>query len=190
MPKNQLRCFVAITLKPSVQNRLTQEVGFMQLAGASVNWVRNKGFHLTLKFLGDIKAEEILEIEKAIALSVAEVGPFRLKLRRVFALPENKKTPRAVVVGVDEPGGMLELLVDMLQTHLGDVGFRPDRKRFIPHVTLGRVRGSKNLDELVDRIDRAQHRSFGEFDQTTIDLMVSDKGTDGPLYTSIKTFNL
>ena len=59
-----LRTFIAIDLPVVVRQALDSFQKELEKAQAPVAWVKPERIHLTLKFLGDVDAERIPEIEK------------------------------------------------------------------------------------------------------------------------------
>ncbi|MCU0833613.1 MAG: RNA 2',3'-cyclic phosphodiesterase [Chromatiaceae bacterium] len=88
--------------------------------------------HLTLAFLGEIDAERRRCAEEAADRVQAE--PFRLRLDRVG----HWARPRILWCGASDcPTSLLGLLAGLNQGLLG-CGFTPERRPFVPHLTLAR----------------------------------------------------
>jgi len=187
--KRRIKCFAAIKPANAIIKRLAREIGFLQLAGAPIRWVAPENIHLTVKFIGELEPDEVIPVIESMEDALAEIPRHRLELRGIVTLPK-EKAPRIVAASVGGDTASYEAMFKGLQQSLGELGFRPDRKGLVPHLTLGRVKGVCN-DDLVDRIDRSRSRAFGVMDVTTIDLMMSDKGPRGTTeYNSMKSFHL
>ncbi len=190
MGKHDLRCFVAIELPNNLRKRLAREIGFLQLAGASVKWTISENLHLTVRFIGDVHPEDMMDVQSAVAEAMEGVPQTRITVRGMKTLPENKATPRIIVAGVEGNMDPLKLLYNNLQQALGQVGIRPERKGYRPHITIGRVRGDRELDELKAKIVESNRNEFGQFDVKQIHLMMSDMTENGPVYTPMQSFHL
>ena len=69
------------------------------------------------------------------------------------------------------------------------IGFEKERN-YVPHLTIGRLKGSGNKDALVKKIEELNDIAVGK---TTIDRLILKKSEltpDGPIYTDLKIFNL
>jgi 2'-5' RNA ligase len=88
--------------------------------------------HMTLVFLGPVKAEQLPCIEQAAAAIRAE--SFTLTLDQIDFWPR----PRILLLGGSETPAPLAGLVSNLQAGLRPCGFKPERRPFKPHVTLAR----------------------------------------------------
>ncbi|MFT7618648.1 MAG: 2'-5' RNA ligase [Planctomycetota bacterium] len=188
--KNDLRCFVGIELPNPLVKRLSREIGFLQLAGASVRWTSKKNLHLSVRFIGDVRPEEMMDVQRAVAEAVEDVRPTRLIIKGMKALPEDKATPRIISAGVQGDIEPLNLLYNNLQRTLGLIGFRPERKGYRPHITVGRVRGDNEMVELKAKLVESDRNEYSHFNVTKIHLMMSDMTPEGPIYTPMQTFPL
>lgn len=86
--------------------------------------------HLTLVFLGDVERSRRARLE-SIAASIAARG-FELLVEHVDYWQHN----RIVWAGVDHCPEALQALVSDLGRALEPEGFRPERRPYVPHITL------------------------------------------------------
>ena len=134
---------------PPVRRRIAAATeGLRALEG--VRAVPVEQLHLTLRFIGD--ADRGLEgpLARALAAAAAEVPRFDLRLTGAGAFPSPRR-PRVLWAGVREPPG-LSALHRVVEAAVLGVGFRPARRPFRPHVTVGRVRGADPPRGLADLI--------------------------------------
>lgn len=127
-----IRCFVGIQFPPSIRDKLkTLSCG---LPGAK--WVNPDGFHLTLRFIGEIDNGMAEDVDAALAAIQAK--PFSITLKSVgqFGPPEKAHT---VWAGVERSDALYHLR-DKIESTLVRMGMEPDHRRFTPHVTVGKLR--------------------------------------------------
>ena len=138
--REKWRTFVAIELPGDLTNALSELRSQMppQEAGA-VRWIRPEGIHLTLSFLGDVDADLIPAISERLSDAAGKSGPFTLDLAGVGAFPSLRR-PRVFWVGLSGETDRLRSLHSRVQGALSHVGFAPERRRFDPHLTVGRIR--------------------------------------------------
>ena len=105
----------------------------------SVRWVDPQGIHLTLKFLGDIPAQDAETILAALKTPVQQVPAFSLQLAGLGMFP-NARRPRVLWAGVDGQLDSLAILQQCVEDVLSDMDYATERQTFSPHLTLGRVR--------------------------------------------------
>lgn len=128
------RLFVAIDLPDDVKEQLdTLSHG---LPGA--RWVRDRQFHLTLRFLGAVEGPA--ERTVAEALRSVRCEPFTLQLRGVGHFPP-RGNPRVLWAGVERCASLLELH-RQVEKYVRRAGLGPEDRKFAAHVTLARLNGT------------------------------------------------
>lgn len=137
-----MRLFIAIELPRSFKQelaRVQKEVKQMSCGG---RFVPQENFHVTLHFIGE--SNDLAGAVAAMREAVRGIRTFTLHLGKYDCFDKNgSKTSFLAVKGeLDE----LERLYESLQCALYDNGFSRERKRFRPHITLGR---NVEHDELV-----------------------------------------
>ena len=184
----QMRCFVAIELEEAIHQeiRRTQTLLKSNPSGRHGRWVRPEGIHLTLKFLGDVPADQIDTIAQAIRDATAGVAPFRVSYGGLGCFP-NTRFPRVIWIGVEDPAGTLLRLQKAVETHLSALGYPPERRAFHPHLTLARTRRVSKGDQaaLGKLVERTQVDRLGDMLVREISLMRSELRSSGAVYTQL-----
>jgi RNA 2',3'-cyclic 3'-phosphodiesterase len=130
---NTKRLFVSIELPASVTNVLAELDPHLR----GVRWLEPRQMHLTLAFLGDIRAEtQETFSEKLRAISWKS---FFLPLTGLGTFP-SKGWPKIVWIGVGSGHPHLFQLHKRVQEAILATGLEPDLRPFHPHVTLARCR--------------------------------------------------
>lgn len=104
-------------------------------------WIDVENYHMTLRFIGDVAghvADEIVE-----ALDRVRRPSFDMILSGVGAF--GSKKPHAVYAAV-APSPELNALQAEIDRICSRVGAPSDQRKFVPHVTLARLRNSNPLD--------------------------------------------
>ncbi len=104
-------------------------------------WIDVENYHLTLRFIGDVEGHVADEI--ANALDRVRRPSFMLTLSGVGAFGQKK--PHAVWAGVS-PSPDLNALQAEIDRICQRLGVASDPRKFMPHVTLARLRNSSPLD--------------------------------------------
>jgi 2'-5' RNA ligase len=153
-----------------------------------VRWVRPEGIHLTLKFLGDVPADRLDAIAEAMRAACTPHPPFSLSIGGMGVFPDPRR-PRVVWLGVEEPGGTLLRMQRDVDRTISPLGFPPEKRRFSPHLTLGRVKQGRTAAELEALGQYATHARvrIGEMAVHAVYLMRSDLRPDGAVYTELAT---
>ena len=127
------RLFTAIEIPPEVGGALAMLRG--GLPGA--RWIDPENYHLTLRFIGDI--DDQLARDIAFMLGDVERPAFELRLEGLVSFGGRK--PRAVVAPAAANAELVELQAEH-ERLLQRVGLAPEGRKFVPHVTLARLRDS------------------------------------------------
>jgi len=179
-----MRTFVAIQLSPEVRKQLFQNQKRLKELKADVKWVEEENFHITLSFLGEIKVSQADQIIGEIRKNLPSISPFVLNLSGLGVFP-NKERPRVIWVGVTKGKEEIILLYNFLKELLEPCGF-DFSKKYTPHVTLGRVRSSKNMKALISLLPEIQFKCKDFIEG--ISLMESRLSPKGPIYTELAYF--
>jgi len=188
------RTFIAIELDQELHETLAQVQGRLrlQLASQCVRWVRPEGVHLTLKFLGDTSEEQVEQVKEALARAAATVRPFEFAVGGVGCFP-NARRPRVVWVGVHEPTGTLGRLRDAVEEQVAPLGFPTEKRRFSPHLTLGRVHRRASKSEVRELGEIIAASAVGDLDEMQVGevcYIKSDLRPGGAVYTTLSRAGL
>jgi len=133
-----VRLFVAAELPEPVVTALT--AWRPRIDG--VRPVAAEALHLTLAFLGERTAQEAEAAAGVVRTVAAPVEG--LALGRPRWLPPRR--PRVLAVEVADRSGTLAALQAAVVSGLGEaIGFAPERRAFLAHVTVGRVRSGARV---------------------------------------------
>lgn len=139
----QVRAFFAVALPEEARQAALQLAGRLRESerGEGVRWVRPEGYHLTLRFLGNVAREAIADLSERVALEVSSLAPFAVHLGSALVFP-SPRSPRVIAVAV-EPEAPLAFLAEGVERGVVAAGQKPERRRFRAHLTLGRVRNRR-----------------------------------------------
>jgi 2'-5' RNA ligase len=186
----RLRTFIALDLGKPVRDRLVLLQQALARGGAEVKWVEPENLHLTLLFLGEVDAREVVELCRAVGDACATVAAFRLSVERVGCFP-NPRRPRVVWAGVGEGTQEVVALHDALEGPLLELGcYRREDRPYTPHITLGRVRGEGHADALAASITRHAAWQAGATLVREVHVLSSELRPEGPVYTVLSRARL
>lgn len=178
-----MRLFFALTLPARIRAVLNdwQQLWSTSMDKTNVKWVREENLHLTLKFLGQVAPDQLSHIVPAVRLAMAEQLPLTLTLGGIGAFP-NPRRARVLWVGLQKGATELNELHQRLDSELANLGFPPEKRTFIPHLTLGRLRQPARLGTPPSLTDGLT------FQGDRIVLYESILKPRGPLYKPLATF--
>lgn len=137
-----IRSFLALPIPKDIANMLGDAAAKMAYQDKSnaVRWVDQSNFHVTLAFLGnqDSRALETLAEQLDAILPQNSIS---LELSHYSPFPEGKPKLLAAMVSLNDE---LKLLQQQIINAVMVSGLKIEKRRFVPHITLGRLRHSRN----------------------------------------------
>ena len=182
-----VRTFVAVEISSEIRTRAAQLMARLNTTSAKVRWVEPHNMHLTLKFLGDVDLLEIPELCQAVSDAVANLPPFEIEARGAGVFPD-LHSPRTVWLGIGRGTDEMVELHAAVERGLTGLGFRRDQRRFRPHLTLGRVRGTgPGNRDLAERVAEQADFAGGVASVEAVVVFSSELGRDGPTHEALAT---
>lgn len=129
------RLFVALRPARAIRERL---LGLMSgVPGA--RWQDDEQLHLTLRFIGEVETHAAEDV--AAALGSVRHAPVEVRLAGCGMFDDSRGRPNALWAGVSprEPLAALHRKVDQAIVR---AGLEPERRAYLPHITLARMSGS------------------------------------------------
>jgi RNA 2',3'-cyclic 3'-phosphodiesterase len=140
-----VRLFVAIALDPAVRERIAAEqqrlVSVLGTAATSLRLVAPDRLHLTLAFIGEVEDSRGAAIAGRFAVDI-EQPRFTLMLGGAGVFPARGES-RVLWLGLVGGADHLTVLQERVVRRLTGSGVAVDRRRFSPHLTLGRWRAGQ-----------------------------------------------
>jgi 2'-5' RNA ligase len=181
-----MRLFVALNFPKKERERIHRATRPLREKDMPVRWVPADQFHVTLKFLGEVRRERIEEFEQAITRVTSKTKVFATTFGGCGAFPSVRQ-PRVIWLGVGA-NPELRCLKQDLEYSFGDIGFEAETRAFHPHLTLGRAGDRdgagafRGLDEAL-----ADLQCAGEVKVHSVDLMMSQTSPQGSKYTVLSS---
>jgi 2'-5' RNA ligase len=131
------RLFTALEIPRDVALSLS----FLRGGLPGARWIDAENYHITLRFIGDTDFRTADEL--VTALSRIERGPVTVRLSGLDAFGGNK--PHSLHASVERNAGLAELQAEH-ERIAQRLGLKPESRKFVPHVTIARLRGAKGSD--------------------------------------------
>ena len=178
-----MRAFVAVFPPPEVRGALSTAIRDLDVGG-EVRWVPAANVHLTLKFLGNVAAEDQEQVKLALDAVATRHAPFEVTPSGFGAFPSGRRA-RILWAGVGEGSERLRALAHEIEDRLAPLGFEREDRPYVPHLTLGRARRRPvRFDQA--GVPAPHHR----FAVPGIQLVQSVTGASGPTYPILATLPL
>lgn len=175
------RLFTGLEVPYDVQLALSLKRG--GLSGA--RWIDPENYHITLRFIGDVDNHVADEVSYELdRLSYSE--SFRIRLSHLGTFGGDK--PRALYAGV-ENNEALQRLQSSHERVLRRAGLDPEARKFVPHVSLARLRGTPAI-EVADFIHHLGQFTPLEFTVRRFVLFSSKNSVGGGPYLVEQSYSL
>lgn len=175
-----MRVFVGVPITEELKKKILPFQKEILSSGADVKLVSPEQLHFTLKFLGEIKDVNNVVLK----LRELRKKKFSVEVKDVGVFPSEKVVH---VVWAGSESEEFVSLVKAVQDALNDVR-KEDYRDVVPHLTVARVRSSKNIRKLLDVIKSFKGKSFGTLVVDRFVLYESVLTAQGPVYKVVEEF--
>lgn len=174
-PEKPVRAFVALACPPGLRSAAARAVREWRALGADVKWADPERIHLTLRFLGDGASPGALEaLHERLSATAESAAPARLVPAGTGAFPHWGRA-RVLWVGFEGASGAAEL-ARRVEADARAAGFGADEREWVPHLTLGRIRGSRGAARAIEAVKAWRPDSGAE----EVDAMILYESRLGP----------
>ena len=147
---SEIRAFIALRSSQVLKKKLAAVQSELISENADVKWDLPEKFHITLKFLGNCKPEVLAQLTTDLRSSLQDIHSFEIVYRAIGCFPTITH-PKVVWVGADK-NQSLDQLQAKVEEACTKLGFTKEDRQFHPHITLGRVKGNRNIHRLTEKL--------------------------------------
>lgn len=179
-----MRVFIAAGLPKEICDEIGKIINELKKQKFSVRWASAEAYHVTLHFLGEQDEEGIELIKDILAKVVPKYKQAKVKLGKLNYFP-SAQAPRVIHLELLEEGSELMNLQKELGKELIKNRFETDKRKWIPHITLGRAKGAVSRDKWKDiRVPEAS------FLINKVEFMESKLTPEGAKYSLLSEYQL
>jgi 2'-5' RNA ligase len=169
-----MRAFIAADIPEDILERLSEAALAFGLSGIRV--VDKSNMHFTLAFLGELENSRIDNVKNAISRVHFDMFDVDIKGIDYFG------NPGAIYSAVDLGADKIIELANAIRAELASLDIYFDKKDFVPHVTIARMKRRVDEKVLIDELHRFADKGFGSYTLDKISLFKSVLSTDRPRY--------
>ena len=137
MSEEALRAFLALEITETVRSHLAAARGELRHELPRARWTRPEGWHLTLKFLGEVDRGTLDELSAALAPRLRGLIPVTVELGNAGFFPTPSR-PRVAWIGGTAEGA--EKVVAVVEEIAEETGFPRQRRQWSVHLTMARLK--------------------------------------------------
>ena len=187
--EKNIRAFLAIELPEDILRKISglQEKLNREISGR-ISWTRPHSQHLTLKFFGDISADDVKNICAAVHKHTASEASLNLKIEKLGVFPDAHR-PRVLWCGTTGDVERLSVLQKKMDGDFAKIGFPAEERPFRAHLTLARIKDPRELTGISEALMKYSSFTAGEFVCRNLVLFQSNLSPQGAVYTKLEMFS-
>lgn len=151
-----------------------------------ISWVHPDNLHLTARFFGETAPEKLPKLVEALRAVCQSHTAFDIRTMGVGAFP-NTRRAHIFWLGIKEDSGALQSLAIDLENMAVSLGFKPEKRAYFPHLTIGRDRHGHTADAVLTSY---KNKDFGLSHLDRLVLFESVSDAKGAHYQILEEFPL
>jgi len=181
-----MRAFLGVSMPQELVQRIlkVQE----KLSDFDIKFVEKENLHFNIKFFRDIEEEKLSKLKEILKDVCSQFEKFDIKIVGIGTFP-SKTYIRVIWIGVKDGYTNFVNLANLINDSLQSLGFERE-ERFIPHLTLGRVRSGRNKEKLIVLTRELENIEIGKMKVERIVLFQSKLSPKGPVYQEVFSIEL
>jgi 2'-5' RNA ligase len=194
-----MRIFIGIDLEDDIREKIARFLEGVRGFAPEARWVRPESLHITLKFIGEQKPEQVEAISDRLRRVESRAIEIHLGGHGFFP---TAKSPRVFWIGIHASSELAELAAN-IDAAVAELGIPREDRPFSPHLTLARGgsgSGSPKLQKsdrpnskfavLEKRLAAMGNLDFGTLTAREFILYQSQLSPKGSKYTKLQRFPL
>lgn len=182
-----MRAFIGIDFSGEIKDEIYELQQKLRGYAQKGRWKHPDNFHLTLKFLDEITLSQKEMIDESLQRLCQKERPFSLGLKGLGVFT-GKESLRVLWLGLTGELQELMSLQHKMDQALTPLGFKPEKRRYTPHITLGQdIVFEAGFEEIKAGIEGLE---FGRTQVEEIALFKSEQVQNKRVYTHISGYPL
>jgi len=181
----KIRTFLALELPQTVRNKLSAHAELISGHDKlhNIRWLPKENYHLTLAFLGNLEYVLIGSLQLKLIQNLSFIKAVTYRFSEITPFPFSG-TPKIAAAMLEYSDDLMQLQYNLAKC-LRSFGVSLERRRFTPHVTLGRLktRSRKSMEFQPQQI-------FLEGVSEKVVIFQSELTPKGSVYTSLGEISL
>ena len=182
MTDGSVRSFLALEIPDRVRARIIERGEGLRRKFPPARWTRPEGWHLTLKFLGEVERRLIEDLATELRSCLRGAGTVTVRFDRTGFFPSPKR-PRVAWIGGATTGA--QDVVNAVERAAEKYGFARERRRWSVHVTLARLKSQWPATAVEEFLEWGKELEIDPFECREVVLFESDLQPGGAVYTAL-----
>ena len=138
------RLFIGVPLAEEARREIEARLRHALPEGLPGRPVPAANWHLTLRFLGATRADQLATLREHLRRSAALGPAFQVRFGGLGAF-SRPRSARVMWIGVTQGAERLREIAGIAEDAARAAGFAPEEKRFTPHLTLSRIQPPRDV---------------------------------------------
>jgi RNA 2',3'-cyclic 3'-phosphodiesterase len=182
--KKTFRVFTAFDLPPDMNQSLFDRAQDIARGEDGLKCTAQKNIHVTLHFFAALWADDVERLIGAATACAKVQSCFFVKVAGIGVFP-NMQSPRILWAGIEQGKDEIIKIKQALDQKLLPLGLPIDKRSFVPHLTIGRVKACKDVSRFQERITANAHFSLPEVEMRELNVIQSTLTPKGPVYETL-----
>ncbi|GAH53569.1 unnamed protein product [marine sediment metagenome] len=187
-----MRVFIAIDIDEVIRKDLADLQSELQskadIKKGDAKWMDPNNIHLTLKFLGEIKDAQVVDVCDITKDVAGRHEKFELDVEKVGHF--GGRSARVLWVGAGHDCEKLLKLQEDLERQLASAGWPKENRKFSAHLTMCRIRNSRAGVKLAQLTEGYKDFKLGSMPAESVCVYQSQLTPKGPIYTVLGNYKL
>lgn len=180
-----MRLFIAVPVPEKNRKILIEKIQYID-DPRYIKSSSGEGLHITLAFLGECSGTDLINIKTVMNTISSQYRDFIVTYSGISSFPK-EGYPRVIISPIIEGKDMLR----SLHKQIGKLLNVRERKKFSPHITLGRIKKSASIPvsykKRIDELKLLSKKDLQEsFQVDRIVLFLSELTSRGAVYTRLQ----
>ena len=185
-----IRSFLAFEIPTEIRDTVSFIYNGLKNTDLNVRWVKEENIHITLVFMGNVDEKDIDPMGRLLEKACNKYGPFLIRVKGVGVF-SSIRSPRVLWIGMEGDIERMRHFRDRIQKDLKRFGIKEEKRRFSPHLTVGRFkRGFNKTDKLRSLIEEYRDTASPDSMVRELVLFKSELRPEGAVYTKLNSWSL
>nr|NLI49765.1 RNA 2',3'-cyclic phosphodiesterase [Propionibacterium sp.] len=168
------RLFTALIPSAEVVEALAEFIEPRRGADPQLRWTSPQSWHITTCFMASVASDRLDRLVENLTETAARTPPLSVRLGGAGAFPNPYAARLLHLTASATPAGELERLAAGCRRAASRAGVEPDGARFVPHLTLARLRRPAEATRWLRILDAAPPLAFTASELALVESHLND----------------
>lgn len=179
-----IRTFLAIDIDNQAKKKVYNLSRKFRSFKGKINFTDSDNLHITMNFLGDVESAKTVRVCEIVKSVAAEFSEFQFDINGFLPIAKKGRI-EMIWAEIQDSSGKMEHIQDMLNTQFAEEGFRTEKRKFNPHLTIARIRSTPEGQKIFETVQQYSNQHIATVNVDKIMVYTSELTPKGPIYTPL-----